>query len=104
METISIFDGLVLTVVSILVVFLLLTAIWGLVELFAKLLNRQETATETVNLHPMSNKLSTFPDENSQALVANPKYQQVAEIIALVLASENQPDKKFEITDSKRVK
>lgn len=102
METISIFDGLVLTLVSMLVVFLVLASIWGLVELIAKLVNGQEP--ETVSLQPVKKQATTLPAEGSKDLPVNKKHQQAAEFISLVLASEDQPNKKFEITDSKRVK
>lgn len=40
MESINIMDGLILTIVSILVVFVVLAAIWGLVEIVSSLINQ----------------------------------------------------------------
>ena len=44
MESISIIDGLMLTVVSMLTVFVVLIALWGITELTAKLVNGSEKA------------------------------------------------------------
>lgn len=104
METISIGDGLVLTVVSMLVVFIVLSSIWGLVEFVSKFVNKQEPVPEidltgsTKKEQVPSNLLA--PD----TLTPKEKHQQVAELMALVLASEDEPNKKFEIIESKRVK
>lgn len=94
MDTITITDGLILTVVAMLVVFLVLASIWGLVELVAKFM---PTSTKPTTEIPVT-ALST------NNTVENPKHKKVAEIIALVLASEDKPDKKFEIVESKRIK
>lgn len=102
METVSIMDGLVLTVVSILVVFTVLTAIWGLIELVSKFFtvigSKEELAVPAASSPVATNNVS------SQTLNVNEKNKQAAEVISLVLASEDQPNKKFEIVDSKRVK
>lgn len=101
MKTVSIMDGLVLTVVSMLVVFIVLTAIWGLIELVSKIFtvigSKEELAV------PASSPVATN-NASSQTLNVNEKNKQAAEVISLVLASEDQPNKKFEIVDSKRVK
>ena len=99
MESISIMDGLVLTIISMLVVFVVLAAIWGLVEMVSTLISRQEPTEE-------STKTSLTPIHQTvhHQMVPNKKYQQVAELMALVLASEDKPNKKFEIIESKRVK
>lgn len=104
METISIMDGLALTVVSMVVVFVVLGSIWGLVELVSKFIKQQDPVTEfndtnTTTKHPVE----THPHA-SKNLEANKKNQQVAELMALVLASEDKPNKKFEIIESKRIK
>lgn len=100
MNSISILDGLILTVVSMAVVFFVLAAIWGLVELTARLIKEDEIpidpATSVRNV-PVNADQSGF-------LAANIAHQQAAELISLVLASEDQPDKKFEIVESIRIK
>lgn len=100
MDSISILDGLILTVVSMAVVFFVLAAIWGLVEVTARIIKEDDVSLE-----------STIPVRNvpvnadhSGSLSANKAHQQAAELISLVLASEDQPDKKFEIVESIRIK
>lgn len=95
MDTITIYDGLVLTVVAMLVVFIVLASIWGLVELVAKFITNDEPTLEAA-LAP-----SPIPYPKT---TENPKHKKAAEIIALVLASEDEPDKKFEIIASKRIR
>lgn len=103
MESISIYDGLILTIVSMLVVFSVLTAIWGLVELIAHFVPEPETTVGTNNVPSTSKPVATNA-QSSDTLAPNSKHQQIAEMMALILASEDEPDRKFEITDSKRVK
>lgn len=98
MESISIYDGLILTIVSMLVVFSVLAAIWGLVELVARFVPAAEPTTKPASKPVAANT------QNVNTLAPNQKYQQVAEMMALILASEDEPDKKFEITESKRIK
>lgn len=96
MESISIIDGLMLTVVSMLTVFVVLIALWGITELTAKLVNGSEKAEPA----PAKPK----PAVNTNNLAPNKKHQQVAELVALALASEDEPNKKLEIQESKRIK
>ena len=100
MNSISILDGLILTVVSIAVVFFVLAAIWGLVEVTARLIKEDDVLLESTSL------VRNIPvnADQSGSLAANKAHQQAAELISLVLASEDQPDKKFEIVESIRIK
>lgn len=99
METLSLIDGINLTVVSILIVFAVLASIWGLVELMYKLLPKAETPIESkASSHSRIDEPST-----TSALAENSKHKLVAELMALTLASEDQPNKKFEIIETKRV-
>lgn len=95
MDTITIYDGLILTIVAMVVVFIVLASIWGLVELVAKLMMTGESISQAI---PVKN-----PDSQSE-LSDNPKHKKVAEIMALVWASKDEPDKKFEIVESKRIR
>lgn len=104
MESITIMDGLILTVVSMLVVFTILAAIWGLVELVSKLINHSDAELETVGAPSTNTQTSGTKAQAANTLAPNQKHQQVAELMALVLASEYEPNKKFEIVESKRVK
>lgn len=100
METLSLIDGINLTVVSMVIVFAVLASIWGLVELVSKFIPEPETPSGSrVRSHPKADLAS------SDAVMAeNSKHKKVAELMALTLASEDQPDKKLEIIESKRVK
>lgn len=104
MDSITIMDGLILTVVSMLTVFAILSAIWGLVELISKIVNHQDTALETVRAPSTNNKTFVSKFRTSNTLTPNRKHRQVAELMSLVLASEDEANKKFEIVESKRVK
>lgn len=106
MSTISIMDGLVLTVVSMLTVFSVLTAIWGLVEVLSKVVQALNKNTAPLVPTAVSDSIakSTGGSQEAQLLTTNEKNKQAAEIISLILASEDQPNKKYEIVDSKRVK
>ena len=69
METISLMDGINLTVVSILIVFTVLASIWGLVELVAKFIPKPETLSESsVSSQPQidTSSLSNTLAENSK--------------------------------------
>jgi Na+-transporting methylmalonyl-CoA/oxaloacetate decarboxylase gamma subunit len=103
MDSITIYDGLILTIVSMLVVFAVLAAIWGLVELTGRFISKEELTPEATNGQVTSQATSTNT-QSSNTLSPNKKHQQAAEMMALILASENKPDKKFEITESKRIK
>ena len=100
MDSISILDGLILTVVSMAVVFFVLAAIWGLVEVTARIIKEDDVSLESTSL------VRNIPvnADQSGSLAANKAHQQAAELISLVLASEDQPDKKFEIVESIRIK
>lgn len=100
MDSISIFDGLVLTAVSMLVVFIVLASIWGLVELTARFINVEEVHLDSESSKQIIRSELKVPG----TLSANKAHQQAAELISLVLASEDQPDKIFEIVESKRIK
>ena len=95
METISIADGLVLTVVAMLVVIMVLASIWGFVELVAKLL---ATSGEPIMESP------TISKSPITQMTENPQHKKVAEVMALIIASKDKPNKKFEIVQSKRIK
>ncbi|HBY89944.1 MAG: OadG family protein [Ruoffia tabacinasalis] len=98
MESISIMDGLMLTIVSMLTVFSVLLVLWGLTEMIAKFVNGSDKA------EPAPAAAKPAPAVNTNNLAPNKKHQQVAELVALALASEDEPNKKLEIQESKRIK
>ena len=100
METLSLIEGINLTIVSMLIVFAVLASIWGLVELVSTIIPESEsTSKSSEGSRP---KIDLPSSENP--LIENSQHKLVAELMALTLASEGQPDKKFEIVESKRVK
>lgn len=92
MESITLLDGLILTVVSMAIVFIVLGVIAYLIDIIAKIVNKEEVKEAPANL-----VVSTNP------LQANEEYQFVAEMMALVLASEDEPNRKFEVVETKRI-
>lgn len=98
MESISIMDGLMLTIVSMLTVFSVLLVLWGLTEMIAKFVNGSDKS------EPAPAAAKPAPAVNTNNLAPNKKHQQVAELVALALASEDEPNKKLEIQESKRIK
>lgn len=98
MESISLGDGLVLTIVSMLLVFFVLAAIGLLINIVAKFVGEEEAVEER------SPKREIQQSSKERGLKSNPDLQFAAEMMALVLASEDQPDRKFEIVESKRIK
>ena len=100
MESISIYDGLMLTVVSMAIVFAILAALWGVIEVVARMV----AEPESVNIPTDKSKYTETLSQNLNNGSTKHKHQRVAELMALILASEDEPNKKFEITESKRIK
>lgn len=104
METINLTEGLILTLVSMIVVFIILGAIWGLTELIANIVGDPEEKTQLTDSPTTDDDTVSPIDIKNQSLVINEKNQKAAEIMALILAAEDQPNKKFEIIESERIK
>lgn len=101
MESISLFDGFILTIVSMILVFLVLGAIGVLTDVIAKFVNEEESTVEKASIQQAERKKRTYTKES---LKADNENQFVAEMMALVLASEDEPNRKFEVVESKRIK
>lgn len=101
MDTISIMDGLMLTIVSMLVVFGILATIGGLIVIVSKFIPDTETEGNVSKGSQSAPKTIATP---TGSLTPNVEHQQVTDLMALILASEDEPNKKFEITESKRIK
>lgn len=99
MDSINIYDGLVLTIISIAVVFIVLASIWGLIEVVSRIVNGSEPAMELVR-----QPIAPVKTPQVESVSPNKKNQFAAEMMALILASENEPGKKFEIVEAKRIK
>lgn len=106
METISLFDGLILTIVSMLLVFLVLSAIGLLTNFVAKFVQDDShiVAEERAAVQPAKPQKSTQADQSNSNLAINKKNQLVAELMALTLAAQDESNRKFEIVESKRIK
>ena len=98
METFNLGDGLIVTVVAMIVVFAVLSCFWFLVELVHKLVGEPAQAA----LAPVHR------EEAIQPVLQNPGVDEqrakAAAITALVAAYEAHPAKKFEIVDETRIK
>ncbi|PTQ81595.1 sodium pump decarboxylase gamma subunit [Trichococcus patagoniensis] len=98
MGTFNLGDGLVVTVVAMIVVFAVLASLWFLVELVHKLVGEPAAVASA----PVQR------EENLQPVLANPGVDEqrakVAAITALIAAYESHPSKKFEIVDVTRIK
>ena len=98
METFNLSDGLIVTIVAMIVVFSVLASLWFLVELVHKLVGEPAPATTA----PIDR------EEASQPVLLDPGVDEqrakAAAITALVAAYEAHPAKKFEIVDVTRIK
>jgi Na+-transporting methylmalonyl-CoA/oxaloacetate decarboxylase gamma subunit len=98
METFNLGDGLIVTVVAMIVVFAVLSCLWFLVELVHKLVGEPAQAAPVLG----------HREKNLQPVQQNPGVDEqrakAAAIMALVAAYEAHPSKKFEIIDVTRIK
>ncbi len=98
METFNLGDGLVVTVVAMIVVFAVLASLWFLVELVHKLVGEPAQAAPVPG----------HREEASQPVLLDPGVDEqrakAAAIMALIAAYEAHPAKKFEIVDVTRIK
>jgi Na+-transporting methylmalonyl-CoA/oxaloacetate decarboxylase gamma subunit len=98
METFNLGDGLVVTVVAMIVVFAVLASLWFLVEIVHKLVGEPAVATPApIHQEGAFQPVLLDPDVDEQRAKA-------AAITALVAAYEAYPAKKFEIVDVTRIK
>ncbi|WP_320163701.1 OadG family transporter subunit [uncultured Trichococcus sp.] len=102
MEAFSLMDGLVVTVVAMVVVFSVLSSLWILVELTHKLVG-DPTEEQVVRDTKEFQRTKATPIE-AEALNLDKRCSKVAAITALVMAYEEHPAKKFEIVEVFRVK
>lgn len=102
MGTFSLIDGLVVTVVAMVVVFAVLASLWFLVELTHKLVG-EPTAKKTMSDKNEQQRTSAMPTAIDDWGLDG-KRAEVAAITALAMAYEDHPAKKFEIVEMIRVK
>lgn len=98
MGTFNLGDGLIVTVVAMIVVFAVLASLWFLVELVHKLVGEPAQAAPA----PVQR------EENVQPVLHDTRVDEqrakAAAITALIAAYEAHPAKKFEIVDVTRIK
>lgn len=82
----NLFDGLILMVIAMVVVFIVLGALWGVIEFVHLVSAEPEILTEEL-----------FDVEHDE------EREKVAVLTALVMACEAQPAKKFEVVEVKRI-
>nr|WP_319214999.1 OadG family protein [uncultured Trichococcus sp.] len=98
METFNLGDGLIVTVVAMIVVFSVLASLWFLVELVHKLVGEPAELVSAPVHHE---------DEFQPGLLdpgVDEQRAKAAAITALIAAYEAHPAKKFEIIDVTRIK
>lgn len=100
METFSLMDGLVVTIVAMVVVFSVLASLWFLVELMHKLVGNP-TEEKAMRDKKELQRIAATPI-TAEAL--DEKLTKVAAITSLVMTYEEHPAKKFEIVEVIRVK
>ena len=98
METFNLGDGLVVTVVAMIVVFAVLASLWFLVELVHKLVGEPAQAA-IAPVHQEDDLQPVLLD-----LGVDEQRAKAAAIMALVAEYEAHPAKKFEIVDVTRIK
>jgi len=98
METFNLADGLIVTVVAMIVVFAVLAALWFLVELVHKLVG-EPAGVASAPIHQQDD-VQPFVQEPG----VDEQRAKAAAITALIAAYEAHPAKKFEIVDVTRVK
>lgn len=98
MGTFNLGDGLIVTVVAMIVVFAVLSCLWFLVELVHKLVGEPAQAAPVLgNREEKLRPVQQNPGVDEQRAKA-------AAITALIAAYEAHPAKKFEIVDVTRIK
>lgn len=98
MGTFNLGDGLIVTVVAMIVVFVVLASLWFLVELVHKLVGDPAQAAPA----PVQREETVQPVLHDARV--DEQRAKAAAITALIAAYEAHPAKKFEIVDVTRIK
>lgn len=95
--TYSLIDTLLVTVVSMGIVFICLTGIMFIMELTGKILGKNQEAVKEVS--PIVQKpLASAPRQTGLALLEEDELAKVAVLTALAFASKKETGKRFEVT------
>lgn len=104
-RTFHLTDGLSVTIVAMIVVFVVLAAIWGLMEIIHRFAADRKAPISAPEKHasPLAADHGKTP-ENATSWIQDEKRETAAAIAALVQAYEDYPSKKYEIEEVKRIK
>lgn len=97
----TILDGVVITVISILVVFLVLIGlqiVMGILRILLKKRKVNQIGESNFQVH------SPLSSETPERLEEDEETRTVAALTALILANQDQQDKKYHITSIKRIR
>ncbi|SFH93317.1 OadG family transporter subunit [Pisciglobus halotolerans] len=98
MGAFTLFDGLVVSVVSIIMVFIVLFGLQLLIGLF-RLVGKEDTATEQV----LTETKEHTKHMSTEELEEDEESRMVATLMALVMANEDKQDHQYRITEIKRI-
>ncbi|MBM6614261.1 OadG family protein [Desemzia sp. RIT804] len=104
MENFTIMDGVVVTVISMLVVFLVLIGLQFVISLFRIIIERQkgQQFTDSKKMETPQQSNGFFPSK--KLLEEDEETKTVAALMALILANEDQQDKYYQVTSIKRIR
>lgn len=91
MEQFSFMDGVMVSIVSMVVVFGVLAALWGLTELVHRVSTDKKPLLEAETVAPV-------------VLQSDKQRETAAVLTAIIAAHETNPGKKFEVVEVKRIK
>lgn len=94
-DTFLLSDGLIVTLVAMVVVFLILASIWGLMEFVHKILPKKIVFQPHKVVSERKIKTNFTKDE---------KRERIAVLAALIQSHQDHPAKKYEIFEVKRLK
>lgn len=97
----TILDGVIITVISILVVFLVLIGLQIVMGLLRVLLKRRKVTPMSESNLQVQQPMSSEPPES---LEEDEETRTVAVLTALILANQDQQDKKYHIIAIKRIR
>ena len=104
MENFTIMDGVVVTVISILVVFLVLIGLQLVVSLLRIIIERQkgQQTADTEGMKTAHPRNGRSPSKTP--LEEDEETKTVAALMALISANEEQQDKHYQVTSIKRIR
>ncbi len=96
-------DALLLSFISILVVFAILTLISLIITLIGKVLKEEKKPAQVPTAAPVQQAQQTQQPKVDLASVVNDEHKRVALLVASIEANQNDEDKKYKITSIKEI-